>query len=115
MVQIRRAIREAGKAGSSSTTEARSLALPACSDRFADFVGLQDFLVEPRWIERARSRDRLLNIGKLAVRIDQRLCNGPIDEAGIEVPQPVMERDALAERTLARRSRSVDGDDHTAI
>src|SRR5205807_1249166 len=44
--------------------------------------------------------------------IEQRLGHRAIDHAGIEMTIAVMRRQPLAERTLARRRGSVDGDDH---
>src|SRR6516164_10581484 len=56
MVQIRRAIREAGEAGSSSTTEARSTALPARSDGFDNVDGGPEcgLYIQMRGIEQVR-------------------------------------------------------------
>src|SRR6516162_4166169 len=61
MVQIRRAIREAGEAGSSSTTEARSTALPACSDGFDNIDGGPEcgFYIQMHGIEQVCIRSGL--------------------------------------------------------
>ena len=44
--------------------------------------------------------------------LDQRHRHRPVDQPGIEVPQPVMGGEPLAERALSGGRRSVDGDDH---
>ena len=44
--------------------------------------------------------------------IEQRLGHRAIEQAGVEMAQAVMRGEPLAERALAGRRRSVDGDDH---
>src|SRR5215510_6648725 len=58
MVQIRRATWEAVGAGSSSTTEARSAALPACSDGFDNVDGGPEcgVYIQMRGVEQVRIR-----------------------------------------------------------
>ena len=72
----------------------------------------QNRLVELRRIERPRRRDRVRLVVERASGIEQRLGDRAIDQPGVEVAQPEMRREPLAERALARRRRSVDGDDH---
>jgi hypothetical protein len=44
--------------------------------------------------------------------IDERLGDGAVDQAGVEMAQAVMGGEFPAERAFARGGRSVDGDDH---
>ena len=44
--------------------------------------------------------------------VEQRLRHRPVEQPGVEMAQPVMGGEPLAERALAGRRRSVDGDDH---
>src|SRR5262245_47781059 len=61
MVQVRRATRKAVGAGSSSTTEARSTALPACSDGFDNVDGGPEcgVYIQMRGVEQGRVGGRL--------------------------------------------------------
>ena len=49
------------------------------------------------------------------VEIDQRAGDGAIEQAGVEMRQPVMQRQPLGEGALARGRRTVDGDDHRRL
>ena len=49
---------------------------------------------------------------EVAILGDQRGRGRAIEKAGIEVRQPVMGGQAPGDRALARRRRTVDGDDH---
>ena len=80
--------------------------------RFADGVAFQNLLIELFRIERARGRDRALLVVERLSGIEQRLGDRAIDQPGIEMAQPEMRREPLAERAFAGRRRSVDGDDH---
>src|SRR5262249_61533320 len=46
------------------------------------------------------------------LRVEHGLGDRAIDQPGIEMAQPVVSGEALRHRALARRRRSVDGDDH---
>ena len=68
MVQVRRAVKEAGGAGSSSKTETRSAALPACSDGFDNVDGGPEcgVYIQMRGIEQVRVRRGLQRGGRPA-------------------------------------------------
>ncbi len=61
---------------------------------------------------RARPRPRRVAIVERLAGIEQRLRHRAVDQAGIEMPQPIVGGEPLAERALAGGRRPVDGDDH---
>src|SRR4029077_17554737 len=63
-------------------------------------------------VERLGGACRGRNIVWIASRINQSLGDGAVDEARVEMAQPIVSGKPLAERSLARRCRSVDGNDH---
>ena len=73
---------------------------------------LQHCVVEPRGIERARRSHSMRLIIERTTGIEQRFGDRPIDQAGVEMAQPEMRGEPLAERSFARRGRAIDRDDH---
>src|SRR6202042_2874506 len=51
-------------------------------------------------------------VRKVRPLADQRMRNGPIDRAGIEMTVAKMRRQTFGERALAGGGRSIDGDNH---
>ena len=75
-------------------------------------MAFEHLFIELRRIKRA---GRLAGAGCIAERlagIEYGLRYGAVDQAGIEVPQPIVAGQPLPQRPLARRRRSIDGDDH---
>jgi len=79
--------------------------------RLAHRMGLERCFIECGWLERLGSGDRCGHIVRAAAGIEQHHGHRAIDQPGIEMAQPVMRGQALAERTLAGGGRTVDGDD----
>ena len=75
-------------------------------------MALEHGFVELRRIERAGGRRGALHVIQPMAGIEHRLRHRPVDQAGIEMAQPVMGGEPLAQRALAGGGRSVDGDDH---
>src|SRR4029077_4160319 len=77
-----------------------------------DHLRLERNCIELSGVERDRSVDRARRIIGRMGTIEHNPGDGPVDEPGVEVMQPVHPRDLLGDRALARRRRAVDGDDH---
>src|SRR5688572_33211302 len=73
---------------------------------------LERHFVERRRIERVRSGDRPGLIVRRMACIEQRLGHCTVEQAGVEMPKPVMRRETLAKRALAGSGRPIDCDDH---
>ncbi len=51
-------------------------------------------------------------IGERCPGLEQRMGNRAIEQARVEMAKAIMGGEPLAERALARRGRTIDGDDH---
>jgi hypothetical protein len=104
----KRRCQDSRAARTSGTEETREAASPIARSRRRGS--------ESRSAERAeaapRGRRRIVEVGAL---VDQGERDGAIEQAGIEMRQPVMQGEALCERALARGGRAVDGDDEGAV
>ena len=77
-------------------------------------MAFQGLFIEFFRIERVRRRGRTGGIVELVARIEQSLRDRPVDQAGVEMAQPVMRGELLGEGALAGGGGAVDGDDHAA-
>ncbi len=77
-------------------------------------MGLEAGLVELAGLQRLRRRDRRRDVVERMPPVEQRHRHRPVDQAGVEMAQPIVGGEPLAERALAGRGRSVDGDDHVS-
>ena len=80
--------------------------------RLADAMTFQNVRIEIIRIERMRRRDRMFLVIERLSGIEQCLGDRAVNQPGVEMAQPEMLREPPAERALAGRRRSVDGDDH---
>ena len=80
--------------------------------RLADLVALQRRLVERAGSIASAAAIARAAIAGLMAGVEQRLRHRAIEQPGVEMAQPVMRGELLAERALAGRGRPVDGDDH---
>ena len=89
-------------------------AAPRRPRRLADLLSLEGSLIKLARVERAGGLGGLLQIIEPVAGHAQRMGDRPIDQAGIQVPQAIMDRKPLAERAFAGGGRPVDGDDHVS-
>ncbi len=80
--------------------------------RLADLVALERGLVEARRIDRLGGGNGAELVAWLMPVIEQRLGHRAVQQPGVEMAKAVMRGELLAERSLSRRCRSIDGDDH---
>ena len=78
----------------------------------AGLVALERDLVECRRVDCPRGRGGLHGIVEAMAAGTQRLRHRAIEQPGVEMAQPIMGGEPLAQRALARSRRSVDRDDH---
>src|SRR5712692_5786920 len=79
----------------------------------AGCVALERGFVELGRIEGLRCGDRARDIIERVAGVKHRLGHRPVEQPGIEMTQPVMGGETLAERSLAGGGRTVDGDNHS--
>jgi hypothetical protein len=79
---------------------------------FGDCRRFQHALVKLGRVERDRGIDRLFDIVGRVTAIEHRLGHRAIDQAGVEMRQPVNRRHLLGDGSLARGCRPVYSDDH---
>src|SRR5215472_10058621 len=75
-------------------------------------MAFQRGFVELAGIEGPRCRGRTRRVVETVAGVEHRLRDRPVEQPGVEMPQPVMGGEAFAERPLAGSCRTVDGDDH---
>jgi hypothetical protein len=80
--------------------------------RLADGLAPQRLFIEAGRIERARGGNRPGGVVEPMAAVEERLGDRAIEQAAVEMAQPEMSRQPLAERALAGGGRPVDGNDH---
>src|SRR5262245_41091817 len=78
----------------------------------ADRMAFQHLFVEGRWIERPRGASCTGHVIERLAGVEHRLRHRAVDQAGVEVPEAEMARQPFPQRPLARRRRSIDGNNH---
>src|SRR5262249_11581471 len=78
----------------------------------AERQSFQRDLVKLIWVEHNRGIDRLFDIVGRVTGIEHGPCHSAIDQAGVEMRQPINCRHLLGDGSLARGCRAVYSDDH---